>query len=854
MKKSLTGIWKFKSTTEDEWLKATVPGCNYTDLLNLGKIPDPFDGINEKEVFWVALMDWEYTREFTIEKSELDYEKITLICDMLDTVCDILINNVLVGKGKNAHVQYIFDIKKYLVEGENTICIVFYSPVKYINEKQAKEKCPKNWNGMDGIQHIRKPQCHFGWDWGPVLPPSGITKNIEIELTKIAKIKELTINQTHEDKKVTLLISARIDNFANGILGYELEIIQPSKPPIIFSGECGSTMVTTVNIENPELWWTNDLSGKAEQPLYIVRLTIAKEGITADKSEKTIGLRTLILNRERDRYGSNFQFVLNGVPLFVKGANWIPPDSFINRFSSEKLNYYINAALFSNMNMLRVWGGGYYESDEMYALCDKVGILLWQDFAFACQPYPFFDADFLSNVKQEVKNIVSRLGHHACLAVWCGNNEIEALSAAWPLSRKFIIWTERFFYHILEPEIRKYDISTCYIPGSPCGVSHKKGYNKDNVGDTHLWAVWHGLQPMDYYRSRMTRFCSEFGFESLPDIKTIQRFAKPADYSLTSAVFKAHQKCMSGNMKMVYYIAARFRLPKKFVDFIYLSQVAQQECVADAIEHWRRNKGRCNGSMFWQLNDCWPVCSWSSIDYFGNYKALQYTARHCNAPVSVSIENNKENIRIFALNDYKEDITVIVQYSIFDFEKGILKRRKKEITVESLSNIIVYYLSVDELGEKYALRRTGLLAEMFVGDKLISRKTVLFNKEKNLELPKAKLKKTVEISDKHSIITVESDCYARLIRLESLCSALPFSDNYFDLLPGESKTIIQELDPTCSPEEQAEKIALFCCSDVESNASRVSDFITRMQIFFKPVNFIGWLYYKMISKDYKYKE
>ena len=853
MKKSLNGEWLFKEVNQNYWLNATVPGCNYLDLLNLGKIPDPFDGTNEKDVYWVALKDWEYKKNFTVASAELNFDKISLVCDMLDTICNVYVNDSLVGKGENAHLQYKFDVKPYIKSGENTLKIEFYSPARYVEKKQTAEKCPKNWNGLDGIPHIRKPQCHFGWDWGPVLPPSGITRNIYIEFLSVAQIEETLIKQTHLDGKVTLDISAVIDNFMYTDLDYKVHITAPNGESFKKAGNCKNMLSGSMIIDNPDLWWTNDLSDKKEQPLYSVSVTIFRDGELIDKTKKEIGLRTITLNREKDHYGNNFQFILNGVPLFIKGANWIPADSFINRFNAEKLKYSIDAALFSNMNMLRVWGGGYYESDEMYSLCDKVGILLWQDFAYACQPYPFFDEEFLENVKRETAYNVKRLCHHACLAIWCGNNEIEALSAAWPLSKKYIEWTEKFFYHILEPEIRKFDDYTAYIPGSPCGVEHKAGHDKDNVGDTHLWAVWHGLQPMDYYRKRMTRFCSEFGFESLPDIKTIERFAKPDDYSLTSKVFKAHQKCMSGNMKMVYYIASRFRLPKKFVDFIYLSQVTQQECIADATEHWRRNKGHCNGSMYWQLNDCWPVCSWAGIDYYGNYKALQYTSRHFNAPVSVSIENSKEKMRIFVINDKPGDILTTVRYSVFDFEKGRLKTQQKEKQIKALSNEIAFDLPVYELEKEFELNRSGLLAELIVNGELILRKTVLFDKEKKLKLPKVSLSKTVNTKDDCIEITIKSNFYARIVRVESLCSTLPFSDNYFDILPDESITITQALDKNVNPAEQAEKITLFCCTDVEAKGSTAGDFLTRTRIFLKPVNFGSWLYHRKIPKDYKFK-
>jgi len=850
MKISLNGSWLFKSLTDSQWHDAQVPGCNYLDLLRLGKIPDPFYGMNEKEAYWVALEDWEYKKSFIVDEGLTRSPKIELTCELLDTICEVYINENLAGKGDNAHTRYCFDIKKWIAAGENTIRIVFFSPVKFVEKKQAAEKCPKNWNGLDGIPHIRKPQCHFGWDWGPVLPPSGISGNIHVVFTEEARIVDLEIKQKHKNQRVDLDVTAAVEYFGRAP-DCEISVIQPDGRKLLKKRKGSNEITGSLTINDPELWWTNDLSGREEQPLYTVCVELFQDGRPLDRIEKTIGLRTIELNTAEDTYGRNFQFILNGVPLFIKGANWIPADSFINRFDSKKLRHAVNTALFSNLNMLRIWGGGYYESDELYSLCDKAGILVWQDFAFACQPYPFFDTDFLDNVKREVADNVKRLRHHACLALWCGNNEIEAMSAAGSYNKKYVEWTEKFFYRILEPEIRKNDKTTPYIPGSPCGIGHKRGHDRDNVGDTHLWAVWHGLQPMNYYRKRLTRFCSEFGFESLPDIKTIRMFAQPGEYSLKSPVFQSHQKCRSGNEKMVYYIASRFRLPKNFEDFIYLSQVTQQECVKDATEHWRRNKGRCNGSMYWQLNDCWPVCSWASMDYYGNYKALQYTARHFNAPLTVSVEDGRETVKIFVINDKNADAAVTVRFAVFDFEKGVMKAREKTVTVKALSNLHVFDLPVKKLKKEYDAGRTGLIAEMIADGEVLLRKTVLADMEKNLRLPKAAPQKTVCVEKNRLRIQVETDVFARLIRLESSCTAIPFSDNFFDLLPGENTTVYQDLDPACDPAEQAAAVSLSCCTDVEPKANRAADFITRAAVFIKPVNLAGWLYHRKVPKDFR---
>lgn len=847
MKKLLNGQWEFKEATEARWKPATVPGCNYLDLLNLDMISEPFDGVNEKDLYWVAEKDWEYKKSFELSKEELEADEIRLNCLMLDTLGDVYINEKLVGKSKNCHLEYSFSAKEFLNIGKNTIRIFFHSPVNYVSDQYKKEKTPVNGNGQNGIVNIRKPQCHFGWDWGPVLPPSGISRDIYLEFLNVAKIENLQITQEHSAGIVTIKTTAQVEMFQSKTVECEITVEAPNGEKLTAQGlECEFV------IENPELWWTNDQSDKKEQPLYKITAVMTEQGNELDRKEKKIGLRTIILNTSRDVYGSNFQFILNGVPLFIKGANWIPADSFVTRFDEQKLQYAIDATLFSNLNMLRIWGGGYYESDQLYDACDKYGILVWQDFCFACQAYPFFREEFLNNVKDEIECNVKRLCHHASLAIWSGNNEIEAMAMSWITMTKYIEWTEKFFYHILEPEIRKIDTSTPFIPGSPCGISHNNGQDRDNVGDTHLWAVWHGLQPMNYYRKRMTRFCSEFGFESLPDIKTIRTFAKPSDYSLTSDVFTAHQKCTSGNMKMVYYIASRFRLPKNFEDFIYLSQVAQQECVSDATEHWRRNKGRCNGSMYWQLNDCWPVCSWASMDYYGNYKALQYTARHFNAPLSVSIEDTEKTIKIVAINDLRQDKKVTVNFKVFDFESGVIKGKGTTLVVPAVQNKEIFVLDVLKMKNRFDTERAGVVAELLLNNQMISRKTVLFKKEKDLNLPKATLSKEVKVLDNSLEITVKTDVFARLVRVQSEISTLPFSDNYFDLLPNESKTITMPLDGKFTAEEQAESLNLFCCTDVVPDKTQLADKLVMAKVMMNPVNFGSWAYYKKIPKDATY--
>ncbi len=886
MYRTLNGSWSFCQAEEGLWRDAQVPGCNFLDLMRNDLIPDPFISLNEKEVQWVGRKDWEYKRTFKLTENELGYDEILLDAKMLDTLCDVYVNDQHLFHSDNCFTPYVVSVKSFLKPGENEIRIRFHSPVKYVEERHAASPAPKNANGQDGIVHIRKPQCHFGWDWGPVLPCSGITKDIGLTFVNGARIEYLKPEQELINGMAHVNVTVDISAYADRKYECEICLVHPdgkteratvpvhvnaqtnraAAPCLDAAGDDSAVSAdemrpsrqkasTEFVIEHPELWWTRELSGKDKQPLYTVRTTLFADDKPVDEQSKQIGIRTIELNRERDAYGQNFQFRLNGVPLFIKGTNYIPADSFITRFDGQKLDYLLDAVVFSNMNMIRVWGGGYYESDEFYQACDERGILVWQDFPFACQAYPFFDDAFLTNVKKEVAHNVRRLCHHPSLALWCGNNEIESMYYLWRNMKEYLRWTKLFFYDILEPELRKQDTHTPYIPGSPTGISYNDGVNADNVGDTHLWNVWHGLQPMNYYRKRMTRFCSEFGFESLPDLKAIEQFATPADYALDSDVFTAHQKCTSGNDKMIFYITSRFHLPKRFEDYIYLSQVAQLECVADATEHWRRNKGRCNGSMYWQLNDCWGVCSWASMDYYGNYKALQYGARHFNAPLSLSIEDTDRQVLIHVLNDLLDTRDVEVECEIFDFTKGTLKMKRKTLRIAALSNRKAFCLNVPALKAHYDKRTTGIAARLYVDGKLLQQKTVLLDAEKRLRFPRANLRTDIAAREGGLQITVRTDTFARLVKVESDRSTLPFSDNFFDILPNGEKTVTMDVgdglsaDPSLKLDELAKSIHVYSLCDIPFGKNPFKAKWKRMKLYLSPMNTLSAMAQAIVPPD-----
>jgi len=755
-------------------------------------------------------------------------------CMITDNVS--IINIIPRNNNQNSFLPVNISCKEFLIEGENEILIDFVSPVRWVKEKYKICPTPPNSNGLTGIVHIRKPQYHFGWDWGPFLPLVGIVGNAEIEFVRFGRISDFSVDYEIKNDCVNVSVDTKVEKFYN--VDCSVSILCPNGNRLNSIGE-----KATFTIQNPQLWWTYELSKKEKQPLYKICVELKKNGKVIDKSEKSIGFRTIELRREKDDFGESFQFVLNGVPLFIKGANYIPSDSFMSRVSYQDYEKLLKAVRYSNMNMLRVWGGGFYASEELLTLCDEMGILIWQDFMYACQAYPFFDENFLNNVLSETKYQVKRISSHASLALFCGNNEIEAMYMSWLNMPNYIKWTEKFFHHILPDEIRKYDKKTPYIPGSPIGTSHNENVNSDRYADTHIWAVWHGLKPMNYYRQRMTRFCSEFGFESLPDLKTIAYFGSGENFSVNDEYFLSHQKCLNGNDKMLYYCASRFGLPKQSKDLVYLSQITQSECISDATEHWRRNRHRCYGSMYWQLNDCWPVCSWSSYDYFGNYKALQYEARKFNAPLCISAQDTDEYIRVFVINDLNEDKNVKILYEVFDFSAGIKEKAFFSSSVSATESKIVLVKSMEELKKKYDLRRTGLRLTLFENENAINTKTVLFDREKNLCLPKSKL--TITFSEKSSYldVSVSTDTYSRLVKVESNLSSNPFDDNFFDLLPNEEKTVKIYVSPDLTMKELKDSIKVYSLTDIEFDKLPINILKNKIKIWSSFTNIANALWH-----------
>ena len=819
MKKDLTGEWLFRSSDQETFLPAVVPGCQYLDLMKNGVIPDPYVGTNERAVSWVHDKDFVYKKTFSLSKTELSAEYAELVLTKADTVAEIALNGRVVGRTENCHRKYAFPVKEYLVPDENDLVVTFFSPKKYVEKRYRETPTPINANGQNGIVHIRKPQFHFGWDWGPHLIPVGLGGEVSLYLGEKNRLQEPIIRVKKTEKGA----------FSVAVFAENAERILLTDPNGKVEEKSGQE--TTFLVENPQLWQTKELSGKTEQPLYTVTAIKIEE-----RYEKKVGLRVIELRRDEDEFGYNFQFFLNGAPLFIKGANYIPSDCFLTRFDEIRRKKLLDAVLYSNMNMLRVWGGGYYADDELLDACDRLGILVWQDFPFACQAYPFFDPAFLNNVLSEVEYNVKRISSHPCLAVWCGNNEIEAMHLSWAAMKKYVDWTEKFFYRILPDAISRYDEITPYTPGSPVGSAHNRHVDADFVGDTHLWGVWHGLQPMTHYRKRFTRFCSEFGFESLPSFYTIRSYAEEKDYPLSSDVQRSHQKCAGGNDKMLKYVATRFPLSEDIRDLVYLSQITQATCISDAVEHWRRNKGRCNGAMYWQLNDCWPTCSWSSYDYYGGYKALLYAGKDFFAPLSLSLEDEKKEVKIVLVNDLPTPQTVDVEWIKFGFSGEKEEKTRMTLSVPPFWNKVVDTVRTDDMDAE----KEGLAVRLYVENVRVQQKVLLLRKEKDLLLPKDEIQTRIEEEDGRQKITLFSPVYQRLVMLEKEDGGT-FSENFFDLLPGETKTVYA-LDPA--------PISVRTVTTIKP-AGKLKTFFAKIKVYFSARNLANMIYHAKVPKPLK---
>ena len=715
MTETLNGTWRMRQVGDTQEYPAVVPGSVLSTLMDAGAIENPYDRDNEyriRELFW---NEYEFERSFTVSAEQLSCEKIELVCHGLDTLAELFVNGVSIASTSNMHRTYRFPVGELLHEGENEIRIVFFSTLRYIEQyrpAKGKEITVIPAGGMWGNQYLRKAHSMFGWDWGAQLPDAGIWRDIELVCYSGARIADVRIRQKHESGRVVLGVETDLEvleaqNYKVSLTltpsyfnGQKLPATQAlAKTALVMAGRTHLTM--ELSVEEPRLWWPN---GLGDQNLYNLHVSLKPAGAAAggaaaleilktkpiDERDYTIGLRTLTVSQDEDEWGSEFCFQVNGVKLFSKGANYIPEDCVYSHITKERIDMLLTSAKRANYNTIRVWGGGYYPSDTFYELCDRYGLIVWQDLMYACNAYELTDA-FEENIIAETHDNVVRLRHHASLGLWCGNNEIESAWYHWPDFENETPYVRtdyiKMFEYILPKALREADDTTFYWPSSPSSGGSLDNPDDANRGDTHYWAVWHGQLPFSDYQNHFFRFCSEFGFQSFPGSKTVESYTRPEDRNIFSRVMEDHQKNNSANGKMLYYLSENFRYPRDFDSLLYVTQILQAVAVKSGVEHWRRNRGRCMGTLYWQINDNWPVASWASIDYFGRWKPLHYMAARFYAPVAGSLvrpdaaAGDSHLVEAHCQNETMHRVSVSVSLSLKTMTYEVLKT----VTAEALA-------------------------------------------------------------------------------------------------------------------------------------------------------------------------
>ena len=787
----LNGEWALRQAGKKEVIKALAPGTVHTDLLAAGKIPDPYYQDNEDRVQWIGEADWIYKRTFNVTKDYLQNEQVLLCCEGLDTLATIKINATEIARTDNMFRTYEFDVKNILKPGVNIIEIQFDSTIPYIQQQQEQHPIPLRDppHGVSGANWVRKEQCNYGWDWGPCLLTCGIWRPVSIVAGRRMKFADVNIGQKHfKDGSVTLDIKTVLTvkepvTSAGASVTVSLGQNTVVKGNITFKEGLGNI---ALNIPKPELWWPN---GMGKQPLYMVAINlVSKEGTLLDNVTQRIGLRTLHLQRKADKWGESFQFAVNGVPFFAKGACWIPADTFAPHLKPEDYANLIQSAAEANMNMLRVWGGGFYEDDIFYNLCDELGICVWQDFMFACATYPAFDSSFMDNVRAEAEDNVRRLRHHPSIALWCGNNEMEQGWVGDEWNDRQMSWADygKIFDKLLPEITAALDPERDYWPCSPHSpIGDRNDFNNPQWGDAHLWDVWHGKKPFEWYRTAQHRFCSEFGFQSFPEPKTVYGYTAAQDRNITSYMMEHHQRSGIGNTTIMTYLLDWFRLPDEFENTLWLSQILQGMAMKYAVEHWRRNMPRTMGTLYWQINDCWPVASWSSIDYHHRWKALHYMAKQFYAPLLVSgVEDSaKGMVEIYVNSDLLEPAMAgELSWTVTNVKGNAISKGKEKVEIKHGSRR-VNTLSLSKDIKQYGVRNLMVWLELAVKGKTVSTNLVTFARPKHLELCNPDIKAEIGQAEGSSVITLTAKAPALWTWLELTDSDARFSDNFFHLQP-----------------------------------------------------------------------
>ncbi|MCR5092615.1 MAG: glycoside hydrolase family 2 protein [Lachnospiraceae bacterium] len=837
---------EFVST--EEKLPVHIPGTVYSTLLEAGRMPDPYVGDNELRV--LPLMDNEFIFETAFELGEemLSADALTLVFHGIDTLGEIFLNGIALGETDNMHRTWSFDISA-VASRENTLRVNLHSPTAYIAAANRQNPVGGTSDAMDGFPQLRKAHCMFGWDWGQRLPDAGIFRKVEVIAHHNADISQVSFYQEHIKTgrgvhgyiipEVRLHVTTQVSVYEEGepvTLGshedlrrkgfaVEAELVSPDGAVYHMEGkrrgritdEDGGTGVQQmIRVPDPRLWWPN---GSGDQPLYTARVKLVEQatGDVIDVVEKRIGLRILTVNQdEMPDGGKNFAFKINGAPIFAMGANYVPQDNILPRVTRQRTEKLLREAVWANYNLIRVWGGGYYPDDDFYDLCDELGLIVWQDFMFACANYELTDA-FEETVLAEITDNVRRIRHHACLGLWCGNNEVESqtIDGAWKPTLKQKADYIKIFEYRIPRLLSREDPDTCYWPSSPSSGGNFDAPQAENVGDVHYWEVWHAGKPFTEYRKHTFRFLSEFGFQSFPCLATIRTFAEDRDLNIFSRVMEMHQRNTAANGKLMQYLSETYLYPKNFEMVLYATQLMQADAIRYGVEHLRRNRGICMGSLVWQFNDISPVASWSGIDSLGNRKALHYAEKRMFAPIMISCREEGEitqmpfpnmqprlvrcTFMLHVANETQDPVNASVRWSLRDAASAEVRSGSEEVQVlpydgrwinggEALDAMDI---DQHEVHLEYVLEIAG---------REVSRGTTLFCAPKYYMFRDPHLSVSIEGEE----AVVRSDAFAKGVCIMDGDRPAVLSDNFFDMEAGERRIRLE-----CRPENKLRAISTY---------------------------------------------
>lgn len=806
----LNSGWRFKQARLSNWYPATVPGVVHTDLLANGIIEDPFYRLNERGLQWIDKEDWIYETSFDLSEAVYSKNNIHILFNGLDTYADVYLNNEKIISANNMFRRWTADIKTIAKRTGNHLKVYFHSPVKTDIPKwdalpvyyKAANDQSENGGIFDKKLSVvaRKAGYHYGWDWGPRFVTSGIWRPVFITSWDVARIENIQVIQEQVSvKQATLKTVVEIvseSDFKNAIVGVTDKAATKKLGETVANLKKGLNKVeVNFTIKNPRLWWSN---GLGEAHLYRFETSLVVNDKALDRTTTKVGIRSIRFVNEKDGNGKSYYFELNGVPVFAKGANYIPCDNFLPRVTKEIYKKTVLDAVNANMNMLRVWGGGIYEDDYFYDLCDEYGILVFQDFMFACSIYPA-EGELLENIRMEAIDNVRRLRNHPCIALWCGNNECQDAWFGWGWKQEYekinqkladTIWKQfqDQYYDVLPAVVAEYGSGVSYIPSSPFA-----GYgvaSNDHEGDRHYWEVWHWQKPIAEYNNERSRFFSEYGFQSFPEFESVKQYApKESDWSITSEVMMSHQRGGEHANKLIEsYLLDEYFAPNDFQSFLYMNHILQGDAIKTAIEAHRRDKGYCMGTLFWQHNDCWPVASWSSRDYYGRWKAQHYFAREAYRDILVSPIAKNDTLHVYVVSDRLKNTKGILTLNILNLEGGTpVYTQQLHVPIQSNTSKLVFSQDIKRVLNG-ASKANVVIHAVLTADQKVYANNYFLLKQKEINYPQANIQKTIRPIKDGFEVTLTSSNFARGVFMSIDGIDHFFENNYFDLLPGASIT------------------------------------------------------------------